>query len=275
MSCLLFLIGLFDPAILTARIDVVENVDESTDNKNETITSSTNINATRDSNNWSASTNPEHMHRITSPVIITSPQADKHRNFTASPLLGTIDNTDSHRFHHYFQVSQEHTSQYDSDYPPKELEDAKTKHQYSQPSTPDLFHAQKYLKAQQQKEREEYELKNNNKQHFPKAAYPEAKSNLYNVNTEAISYKPGKYEADFPSTYSTSEKEVNYDKKKESPFQFSLSSPVKGSTHPYPYQNPFSSGEKDTSLKNAPVSGKQYGNSWADGYKAGVTQQEG
>ncbi|KAJ9578845.1 hypothetical protein L9F63_004949, partial [Diploptera punctata] len=191
------------------------------------------------------------MHRITSPVIITSPQLDKQRNFTASPMVGPI---------YDYQIPQEQKSHYGS------AEVVKT---HQQSSYPDVLYTQQYLKAQQQREREEYENRNNNKQNFPKPVIPEAKSNLYNINTEAISYKPIKYDTDFPSTF----KDLDYDNKKETPFK--ISSGLKGNSHPYPYQNPFTSGEKDTSTKNTAVSGKQYGNNWADGYKAGIAQQEG
>ena len=256
MSTIFILLGLFHPAILTSRIDVVENVDESDDKGNETST-------TNDTNSWSASTNPEHMQRITEPVIITSPQEDKKRNFTASPMVENSKN------HFYFRGSQEVKASTGPEYSSKEHEGSKTKQYYSQPLPPDVFLTQQYLKAQQQKEREDYESRNNNKQ-FPKPVFPEAKHNFHSINSEDISYKPVKYDFDYVSS---SSKETDYDKKKETTFQFSLSSPIKGSTHPYPYQNPFSNGEKDSSSKKTPVSGKE--NSWSEGYKAGIAHQEG
>ncbi|PSN44521.1 hypothetical protein C0J52_14690 [Blattella germanica] len=286
ISILIFnLFGMFGPAYLMERIDVVEKVNEGSDHNETSADSSTSSNATTYATEWTPSSNPEEMHRIVTPVVITSPQEDKpqpHKNFTASPQLSAIYDMDRFNHEHYLKIAQMQKNHNNNHHTSKEPKEEEKKHSYSQPLSPDLFLAQQYLKVQQQKEQEEYSTRNNNNNKFyPQPVHPQAKSNSHIFNSESISYKPLKFDTDYPTSSSSSEEGTGYDKKKHIPFQFSLPTPVKGNTHPYPYQNPYSSSEKDvgsSTLKvtSNPVAAKQFhGHSWADGFKAGVTQQEG
>ncbi|KAJ4429982.1 hypothetical protein ANN_22186 [Periplaneta americana] len=290
--------GLFSAVVLSYGIEVIENVNESdeensqgssstvvnNDQNNETSVSSTNNNETTYKNNWSSAPQPEDMHRIITPVVITTPHGDKQKNFTASPMLDAIYNPEYHQFNHehYQKTAQKHKS-HDSGYhsSKEEDDDGQKKHHYSQPLLPDMFLTQQYLKAQQQKEQDEYKSKNNN-QNVLKPAIPQAKSNAFNFNSDAISYKPLKFDSDFPSTLFTSDKggssaEFGNNDKKQVPFHYTLPSPIKSNTHPYPYQNPYSSSEKDLEPPTTTSSmAKQYHpGSWADGYKTGINYQEG
>jgi hypothetical protein len=242
------------------------NSDNNEQNK-ETLVSSTTSNDTTYKNNWSSAPQPEDLHRIITPVVITSPHADRHKNFSASPMLDAIYDTQ------YYQHNHEHHA--NDHYSSKEGEDGKKTHQYSQPLPPDMFLAQQYLKMQQQKEQER-----SNKQNFPRPALPEAKSNGYNFNSDSISYKPLKFDTGIPSTLFTSGKGESYVIKggsydsKEVPSQYKLPTPVKGNSHPYPYQSPYYNGETELEPPTAPSKHHNSG-SWADGYKTGVEHQEG
>jgi hypothetical protein len=280
--------GLLASAVLSEGIEVTEklvesgeennnrNNDNNNEQNNETSASSTNNNATAyRNNNWSSAPQPEDIQRIITPVVITSPHADHHKNFSGSPMLDTIYSSDYYHLNHehYAKAIQKHH------YPPKDDDDGQKKHQYSQPLPPDLFLAQKYLQAQQQKEQER-----SNKQNFPKPVLPEAKNNGYNFNSGSISYKPLKFDSD-PSILFTSgqegssaEKESDYDNKEES-FKYKIPTPTRGNTHPYPYQNPYSSGdteiESPTTSSSAPFAKNYQTGSWVDGYKTGIKYQEG
>jgi hypothetical protein len=296
-STVLFVLsGLFASAILSEGIEVTEEILEngeengSGNNNNnineqnsETLASSTNKNATTYKNNWSSASQPKDVHRITNPVVITSPHADRNKNFTASPMLDAIYNPDYYQPNqeHYSNAAQKHNSHTyrHHHYLSTEDDDGHKKHQYSQPLPPDLFLAQQYLKVQQMKEQER-----SNKQSFPKPAVPEAKSNGY-INTDNIPRKPLKFDTDIPSILFNSDKGGSsmtkgsgYDSK-EVPFQFTLPTPMKGNTHPYPYQSLYSSGESEVEPPNtssSPTVAKYHnGGSWMDGYKTGIAYHEG
>jgi hypothetical protein len=279
--------GLLASAVLSEGIEVTEKLvesDEENSNRNnnnnneqnnETSVSSPNDNATAYRNNWSSAPQPEDIQRIITPVVITSPHADHHKNFSGSPMLDAIYSSDYYHLNHehYAKAIQKHH------YPPKEDDDGQKKHKYSQPLPPDLFLAQKYLHVQQQKEQER-----SNKQNFPKPVLPEAKNNGYNFNSDSISYKPLKFDTD-PSILFTSgkggtsmEKGIDYDNK-EVPFKYKMPTPTKGNTHPYPYQNPYSSGDKEiespTTSSSAPFAKDYQAGSWVDDYKTGIKYQEG
>lgn len=279
--------GLFASAVLSEGIEVTEksvdsgeensniNINDNNDQNNETSASSTNNNATAYKNNWSSAPQPEDIQRIITPVIITSPHADHHKNFSASPMLDAIYNSEYYHLNHehYAKAIQKHHSS------PKEDDEGQKKHQYSQPLLPDLFLAQKYLHVPQQKDQER-----SNKQNFPKPALPEAKNNGYNFNSDSISYKPLKFDSD-PSILFTSskggssvEKGSDYDNKGV-PLKYKMPNQMKGNTHPYPYQNPFSSGgteiESPTTSSSALFAKEYQGSSWVDGYKTGIKYQEG
>ena len=275
--------GMLASAVLSEGFEVTEKVlegDEATSNtdnndnneqNNETLTSSTTNNATTHKNNWSSAPQPQDLQRIITPVVITSPHADRHKNFSASPMLDAIYHSDYYQHNHEHQAKVVHDHHYSS----KEEEDGKRTHQYSQPLPPDMFLAQQYLKMHQQKEQER-----SNKQNFPRPAISEAKSNGYNFNSESISYKPVKFDTDIPSTLFTSDKGGSYVMKggsydnKEVPFQYKMPNPVQGNTHPYPYQSPYFKGEIEVESPTTP--GKQHHlSNWADGYKTGMAQQEG
>lgn len=258
------------------------NNDKISEENSETSASSNNKNVTTYKNNWSSAPQPEDIQRIITPVIITSPHADRKNNFSASPMLDAIYNPEYYQLNHehYLKTAQKHNSHTsEHHYSPTEGDDGQKKHQYSQPLPPDLFLTQQYLKVQQLKEQER-----SNKQGFPKPALPEAKSNGYNFNSDSISYKPLKFDTDIPSILFTSDKgssmtkDSGYDSK-EVPFQYTLPTPMKGNTHPYPYQSPFFSGETDMeppTTSSSSTAAKHYqAGSWIDGYKTGITYQEG
>lgn len=246
----------------------------------ETSASSTNKNATTYKNNWSSAPQPEDIQRILTPVVITSPHADRNKNFSASPMLDAIYNPEYYQpnHDHYLKAAQKHNSGYH--YSSTEENDGQKKHQYSQPLPPDLFLAQQYLKVQQLKEQER-----SNKQSFPKPALSEAKSNGYNFNSDSISYKPLKFDTDIPSILFTPDKGGSsmtkgseYDSK-EVPFQYTLPTPMKSNTHPYPYHSPYSSGETEMeppTTSSSSTAAKHYNaGSWMDAYKTGIAYQEG
>lgn len=249
----------------------------STDNNNsneqnkETLASSTTTNDTTHKNNWSSAPQPQDLQRIITPVVITSPHADRHHNFSASPMLDATYDSE------YYQHNNEHHAKavHNQHYSSQEEEDGKKTHQYSQPLPPDMFLAQQYLKLHQQKEQER-----SNKQKFPRPVIPEAKSNGYNFNSDSVSYKPLKFDTDIPSTLFTSDKGGSYMIKggsydsKDVPFQYKLPTPVQGNTHPYPYQSPYLKGETELEVPTAPSKQHHLGN-WADGYKTAVAHQEG
>lgn len=275
--------GILVSVVLTKGFEVTEKVlesDEATsstnnndnnEQRNETFVSSTTINATTYKNNWSSAPQPEDLHRIITPVVITSPHADRHKNFSASPMLDAIYDSEYYQNNHGHHAKAVHNHHYSS----KEEEDGKKTHLYSQPLPPDMFLAQQYLKMQQQKDQER-----SNKQNFPRPALPEAKTNGYNFNSDSISYKPLKFDTDIPSTLFTSEKGASYAMKggsydnKEVSFQYEQPTPVKGNTHPYPYQSPYFNGETELESPTTPSKHHNSG-TWADGYKTGVAHQEG
>jgi hypothetical protein len=279
--------GLFASAVLSGGIEVTEKIVETgeentnrnnnknNEQSNETSVSSTNNNATTYKSNWSSAPPPGDIQRIITPVVITSPHVDHHKNFSASPMLDAMYNSEYYHLNHehYAKAVQKHQ------YPSKEDDDGQKKHQYSQPLPPDLFLAQQYLHVQQQKEQER-----SNKQNFPQPVLPEAKNNGYNFNSDSISYKPLKFDTD-PSILFTSDKGGSsvakgsgYDNK-EVPFKYKLPTPMKGNTHPYPYQSPYSSGETEvespTTSSSAVFAKEYHAGSWVDGYKTGITYQEG
>ncbi|PNF27462.1 hypothetical protein B7P43_G08984, partial [Cryptotermes secundus] len=279
--------GLFASAVLSEGIEVTEksvdsgeensniNIDNNNEQNNETSARSTNNNATTYKNNWSSAPQQEDLQRIITPVVITSPHAKQHKNFSASPMLDAIYHSEYYDLNHghYAKAIQKHYSS------PKEDDEGQKKQQYSQPLLPDLFLAQKYLHVQQQKDQER-----SNKQNFQKSALPEAKNNGYTFNSDSISYKPLKFDAD-PSIVFTSsnggssvEKGSDYDNK-DVPFKYKMPTQMTGNTHPYPYQNPFSSGgtemESPTTSSSALFAKEYQGSSWVDGYKTGIKYQEG
>jgi hypothetical protein len=286
--------GLFSSLILSEGFEVTEktlengdetisgNYNSNNEQNNETLVSSTSNNVTMLKNNWSSAPQPEDMQRIITPVVITSPHEDRQKNFSASPMLGAIYNQEYYRLNqkHYVKAAQKH--QYSSNEEEEEEEEGQKTHQYSQPLSPDLFLAKQYLKIQQHKEQEEYDSRNN-RQNFPKPALPEAKNNGYNFNSDSISYKPLKFDTDFPSTLFTSDRGSSMTKgsaydNKEAPFQYTLPNPMKGNTHPYPYQSPYSSRDDERAppaTSSSAMTAKQYHpGSWMDGYKTGITYQE-
>ena len=274
---------IFASAVFSEGFEVTEKVLEgdeatsSTDNNNnkeknkETLASSTTNNDTTHTNNWSSAPQPQDLHRIITPVVITSPQADRHQNFSASPMLDATYDSE------YYQHKNEHHAKavHNHHYSSQEEEDGKKTHQYSQPLPPDMFLAQQYLKLHQQKEQDR-----SNKQKFPRPVIPEAKSNSYNFNSDSLSYKPLKFDTGNPSTLFTSDKGGSYVLKggsydsKEVPFQYKLPTPVQGNTHPYPYQSPYLNGETELEPPTAPSKQHHLGN-WADGYKTAIAHQEG
>lgn len=283
LSTLFFVLsGILSAVVLSEGIEVTEKVlesDEATSStntdshaqNNETLLASTSNNATTYKNNWSSAPQPEDLHRIITPVVITSPHADRYKNFSASPMLDSIYDSDYYQHHGQHHAKAVHSHHYSS----KEEEDGKKTHQYSQPLPPDMFLAQQYLKTQQQKEQDR-----SNKQNFPKPAIPEAKSNGYNFNSDSISYKPLKFDTDIPSTLFTADKGGSslmkggsYDSK-EVPFQYKLPTPIKGNAHPYPYQSPYFNGDTELEAPTTP-SKQHHSGSWAEGYKTGVAHQEG
>jgi hypothetical protein len=267
--------GLFASAILSEETEATEklleigeeNSDKNDEHKNETTVDSTKDNAAAYKENWSSAPQPGDIHRITTPVIITSPHADRQRNFSAISIPDAIYSSQYSDLNHghYEKALQKHH------YPPEGDEDGQRKHQYSQPLPPDLFLEQKYLHVQQQKDQER-----RNKQNFPKPVLPEAKHNGYSFNSDSISYKPLKFDGD-PSTLFTSDKggpslQKGHDNKHNIP------TAMQGNTHPYPYQNPHSSGDAETEsppTSSGAVFAKEYqSGSWVDGYKTGITYQE-
>jgi hypothetical protein len=278
--------GLFASAILSEEIEATErlfeiseensnvNSNKNDEHKNETSVNSTKGNAAAYKENWPSAPQPGDIHRITTPVIITSPHADLQRNLSAIPIPDAIYSSQhSHLSEEdYVKALQKHH------YPSKGDEEGQRKHQYSQPLPPDLFLAQKYIHVQQQKDQE-----GSIKQNFPKPVLPEAKHRGYSFNSESISYKPLKFDAD-PSTLFTSgkggpslEKGSGYDNKEMS-FKQKIPNTMQGNTYPYPYQNPHSSRdseiESSTTSSNAVFAKGHQGGSWVDGYKTGITYQE-
>jgi hypothetical protein len=286
--------GLFASVVLSVGIDVTEKIEDngeeasSRNNNNnneqnsETSVSSTNNNATTYKNNWSSAPQPEDIQRIITPVVM-SPHADWNKNFSASPMLDAIYNPEYYQpnHEHFLKAALKHSSHNSGHhYSSKEEDDGQKKHQYSQPLPPDLFLTQQYLKIQQLKEQER-----SNKQSFPKPALPEGKSNGYSFNSDSISYKPLKFDTDLPSILfssgkggSSMTKGGGYDNK-ESLFQYTLPTPTKGNTHPYPYQNQYSSSETEveppTTSSSSTAAKQHHASSWVDGYKTGITNQEG
>lgn len=250
--------------------DATSSIDNNNNNEqnNETLTSSTINNATTHTNNWSSAPQPQDLHRIITPVVITSPHADRHQNFSASPMLDATYDSEYYKHNKH----EHHAKSVYNHYSSKEEEDGKTTHQYSQPLPPDMFLAQQYIKLHQQKEQER-----STKQKFPRPVIPEAKSNGYNFNSDSMSYKPLKFDTGIQSTSFTSDKGASYMVKggsydsKEVPFQYKLPTPVQGNSHPYPYQSPYLNGETEL---EAPSKQQHLGN-WAEGYKTAVAHQEG
>jgi hypothetical protein len=256
--------GLFASAILSEEateklLEIVEeNSNKNDEPKNETSVDSTKDNVAAYKDNWSSAPQPGDIHRITTPVIITSPHADRQRNFSAIPIPDAIYNSQYSDHGHYVKALQKHH------YPPEEVENGQRKHQYSQPLPPDLFLEQKYLHVQQHKDQER-----KNKQNFPKPVLPEAKHNGYSFSSDSTSYKPLKFDED-PSTLFTADKGGTS--------QHKIPTAMQGNTHPYPYQNPHSGGGAETEsppTSSGPVFAKEHEvGSWVDGYKTGVTYQE-
>jgi hypothetical protein len=252
----------------TAEEKGIGNKSKDEEQETETSVNSTNNNDLSYKNAWSSAPRPQDMHRITTPVIITSPHADYHKNFSAIPILDTFQNSQYYHLnheHHLKDLQKHHSSNGD--------EGGQKIPQYSEALPPDSFLAQRYLHAQQQKAQE-----GGNKQNLPKPVLPVAKHNGFSFGSDVMSLKPLKFDGESSSVFSSDkaasplEKGRGYNSKYKSP------GATRGNTHPYPYQNPHSGGQTEPESATTPSSGvfaKEWPTGdWVDGYKSGIEHNE-